>query len=82
MALKTGCKRFCKAGEADAQTKAAQNNVMMATCLAKSLTKNAQACLLTYRSKYTFDGIEYTPLMYKVIMRLATINTVATTQNF
>jgi hypothetical protein len=53
---------------------------MMATCLAKSLTADAQARLLTYRSKYTFDGIEYTPLMYKVIMRLATINTVATTQ--
>jgi hypothetical protein len=54
--------------------------MMMATCLAKSLTTNAQAPLLTYHSKYTFDGIEYAPLMYKVIMRLATINTVATTQ--
>jgi hypothetical protein len=54
--------------------------MMMATCLAKSLAANGQACLLTYHSKYTFDGIEYAPLMYKVIMRLATINTVATTQ--
>ncbi len=52
----------------------------MATCLAKSLTANAQACLLTYRSKYTFDGVEYAPLTYKVIMRLATINTAATMQ--
>jgi hypothetical protein len=42
--------------------------------------QNAQAHLLTYRSKYTFDGVEYAPLMYKVIMRLATIDTVATTQ--
>jgi hypothetical protein len=27
-----------------------------------------------------FDGVEYAPLMYKIIMRLATINSVATTQ--
>jgi hypothetical protein len=60
--------------------KGSTNNVMMATCLAKSLTANAQACLLTYCSKYTFDGVEYVPHMYSVIMRLITINTVATTQ--
>jgi hypothetical protein len=53
---------------------------MMATCLAKSLTADAQACLLTYRKEYTFEGIEYAPLMYKVIMRLTTIDMVATTQ--
>jgi hypothetical protein len=28
----------------------------------------------------TFDGVEYAPLMYKIIMRLATIDSVATTQ--
>jgi hypothetical protein len=60
---KMGCKCFCKAGEADAQTRVAQNNVMMATCLAKSLTANAEAHLLTYHSKYTFNDIEYAPLM-------------------
>jgi hypothetical protein len=27
-----------------------------------------------------FDGVEYAPLMYKIIMRLATINSIATTQ--
>jgi hypothetical protein len=29
---------------------------------------------------YTFDGVEYAPLMYKIIMLLATINSIATTQ--
>jgi hypothetical protein len=53
---------------------------MLAVCLGKSLTADAQARLLTYHNKYTFDGVEYAPLMYKIIMRLATINTVATTQ--
>jgi hypothetical protein len=53
---------------------------MLAICLGKSLTADAQARLLTYRNEYTFEGVEYGPLMYKVIMRLATINTLATTQ--
>jgi hypothetical protein len=52
---------------------------MLVVCLGKSLTAEAQARLLTYRNEYTFDGVEYVPLMYKIIMRLATINTVATT---
>jgi hypothetical protein len=53
---------------------------MMSTCLNKSLTATANASLLTYQSEYTFDGVEYAPLMYKIIMRLATIDSVATTQ--
>jgi len=36
--------------------------------------------LLTYKNKYIFDGVEYAPLMYKIIMHLATIDSVATTQ--
>jgi hypothetical protein len=54
--------------------------MIMSICLAKSLTADAQARLLTYRDEYTFDGVEYAPLMYKIIMRLATIDSVATTQ--
>ena len=54
--------------------------MMISICLAKLLTADAQARLLTYRNKYTFDGVEYPPLMYKIIMRLATINSVATNQ--
>jgi hypothetical protein len=53
---------------------------MMSICLAKLLTADAQARLLTYWNEYTFDGVEYAPLMYKIIMRLATIDSVATAQ--
>ncbi len=48
--------------------------------LANSLSLTAKVQLLTYRNKYIFDGIEYAPLMYKVIMRLAAIDSVYTTQ--
>jgi hypothetical protein len=78
--LKTACKRFCKAGQADAESCAKQNNTMMSMCLNKSLMASARASLLTYRNEYTFDGVEYAPLMYKIIMRLATIDSVATTR--
>ncbi len=52
----------------------------MAICLASSLTAEAQARLLTYCNKYTFNGVEYVPLMYKIIMRLTTIGSIATRQ--
>ena len=78
--LKQQCERFCKPGEADAQSRAKQNNTMMCACLSKSLTADAKAKLLAHRSDFTFDGVEYAPLMYKVIMRLATMDSVATTQ--
>ncbi len=35
--------------------------------------------LKPYQSQYLFNGVEYGPLMYKIIMRLATIDSVATT---
>jgi hypothetical protein len=78
--LKTACERFCKAGEADAVSLAKQNNMMMSMCLNKSLTASVKASLLTYRNEYTFDGVEYAPLMYKIIMRLTTVDSIATTQ--
>ena len=78
--LKTECEAFCSAGGTNAQSRARQNNTMMANCLSASLTADAAACLLTYRKEYTFNGVEYAPLMYKIIMRLATINNAATTQ--
>ena len=78
--LKTACERFCKVGEADSATRARQNNKMMSMCLANSLSLTAKVQLLTYKNEYIFDGVEYAPLMYKVIMRLATIDSVATTQ--
>jgi hypothetical protein len=78
--FKSACERFCKPGGVDSQTRERQNNTMMSICLAKSLMADAQARLLTYRNEYTFDGVKYTPLMYKIIMHLATIDSVATTQ--
>ncbi len=36
--------------------------------------------MLTYCNKYTLNGVENAPLMYKIIMRLTTINSIATTQ--
>ena len=78
--LKTECEKFCKAREADAKSCSKQNNTMMSMCLNKSLTASAKASLLTYRNVYTFYSMEYAPLMYKIIMRLATIDSVATTQ--
>jgi hypothetical protein len=78
--FKSACERFCKPKGVDSQTRAKQNNTIMSICLAKFLTADAQARLLTYCNKYTFEGVKYAPLMYKIIMRLATINSVATTQ--
>ncbi len=78
--LKIACERFCKAGEVDAKSCARQNNTMTAICLAGSLMVEAQVRLLTYRNEYTFDSVDYAPFLYKIIMRLATINSVATTQ--
>jgi hypothetical protein len=78
--LKTACERFCKVGEADSATRARQNNKMMSMCLANSLSLSAKVQLLTYKNEYIFEGVKYAPLMYKAIMRLATIDSVATTQ--
>jgi hypothetical protein len=78
--LKAGCKVFCRVGSVNVQSRAAQNNHMMAQCLKKSLTVAALTRLEPYQSQYLFDGVEYRPLMYKIIMRLAMINSVTTTE--
>jgi hypothetical protein len=75
--LKTACERFCKVGEIDSQTRAKQNNMMMRK--SNLLSMEAKVRLLTYQNDYTFDGVEYALLMYKVIMRPATIDSIATT---
>jgi hypothetical protein len=80
LTLRTACECFCKAGEADAKSQARQNNTMMGICLLKMLTAEAQVCLHTYCKDYLINEVECAPLMYKVIMRLATIDSVATTQ--
>jgi hypothetical protein len=52
----------------------------MSDCLSNLLSMEAKVRLLTYQNDYSFNGVEYALLMYKVIMRLATINSIATTQ--
>ena len=78
--LKIGCESFCKTGGARHQARATQNNHMMAQCLLKSLTTADKTRLQVYQSQYTFDDVEYGPLIYKKIMQLATIDSVATTE--
>jgi hypothetical protein len=78
--LKTACERFYKPGQLDTQTHSKQNKMVMSICPAKSLTADAQARLLTYRNKYTFNGVEYAPFMYKITMHLTTSNSVVTTR--
>ncbi len=65
--LCTACEHFCLAAGADSRTRAKQNNTMMSICLAKSLTVDAQARLLTYRKDYLIGNVKCAPLMYKVI---------------
>jgi hypothetical protein len=78
--LRTACECFCSAAGANSRARAKQNNTMMSICLTKSLTADAQARLLTYRKDYLIGNVECAPLMYKVIMCLLTIDSVATTQ--
>jgi hypothetical protein len=47
--LKTACEQLCKAGEADSQTCAKQNNTMMSNCLSNFLSIEAKVRLLTYQ---------------------------------
>jgi hypothetical protein len=59
---------------------AIQNNHMMTQCLKKSLTAASLARIKPYQAQYMFEGVEYGQLMYKTIMRLATIDSVAITE--
>ena len=78
--LRTACEDFCSIGGTRSSQRAAQNNHMMAQCLKKSLTVALLARLEPYQAQYLFNGVEYAPLLYKVIMCLATIDSVATTK--
>ncbi len=46
----------------------------------KTLTPDARVQLLPFQGDYEIDDIIYVPLLYKTIMALATINSVATTK--
>ena len=79
--LKVGCcETFCGVGGARHQAQATQNNHKMAQCLTKSLASAAKTRLEVFQSQYTLNGVDYGLLIYKKIMQLATINSVATTE--
>ncbi len=79
--LKRSCKRFYKAGEADALSQTKQNNTISTSCLSQSLSVDTQARLLVNHNKYTFKGVKYAPLVHKTIIGLATIYSAATTRS-
>ena len=56
--LRNACKHFCMAAGNDSKTRAKQNNMMMSTCLAKFLTAEAQARLLTYHNNFLINSVK------------------------
>jgi polysaccharide deacetylase 2 family uncharacterized protein YibQ len=65
---------------ADYNNRASQNNYMMSLFLMSSLTEEAIARLHPYRNEYTINNKICAPLLYKVIMRQATIDSKATSE--
>ena len=80
--LKTACDEFMTGANSD--KRAAQNNEQMWRCIYNTLTEEAKATLLTYSTDYVVQvqgqPKEVGPLMYKTMMRLATLDGNATVQ--
>jgi hypothetical protein len=70
------CARFMTG--VDKEMRANQNNHMMQKCMWDSLTTEFQLKLATYKKVYTMDGLICAPLLHKVIMRVAIMDSVAT----
>ena len=81
-ALSTQCDVFING--AKATERAAQNNNMMAQCLMASLTQEARESVVAHKKDYQViptgqtEAIDVAPLLYKTIMRLATLDSTAT----
>ena len=75
-ALRAQCERFMIG--ADAQHRANQNNQMMQASIWDSLTLRAQQSLAQYEAEYSFNSIICGPLLLKVIIRTATMDSRAT----
>ena len=75
--IKERCDKFVTGP--DVQTRSSQNNAMMHKCLLASLTDEARRKLTACESDYIFNNEVYAPLLFKTIMRLATIDSKATT---
>ncbi len=63
---------------ADAQHQANQNNQMMQVSIWDLLTMRTQQSLAQYKSEYTFGGVICGPLLLKVIIHSATMDSRAT----
>lgn len=74
--LRAQCERFMIG--ADSQHRAHQNNQMMQACVWDSLTLSAQQRLSQFESEYTFGGVICGPLLLKIIIRMATMDSRAT----
>ena len=86
--LRTQCEKMTGTN-AEANTRMAQNNVQCRECFLNTLTLEANARLLTHRDDYRITATNaagkvesyiIAPLMYKVIMTCATIDSKATEQ--
>ena len=75
-------------GGAKSQSRAAQNNAMMTQMLLKSLTQGAKDQVAVYKDEYELSNgaannpqiVQVAPALYKVIMRLTTLDTKITTK--
>jgi hypothetical protein len=74
--LKMQCARFMTGVDKD--KRANQNNHMMQKCIYDSLTAPCKLSLVQYEPEYTWEGQICAPLLLKVLMRLATMDSVAT----
>ena len=61
------------------ESRATQNNEQMGLCIIKSLTDEAKCRLTAHYHEFTFNKVIYAPLLFKVVMRLATVDSRATT---
>ena len=74
--IKERCDKFITGP--DVQTSSNQNNAIMHKCLLAILTDEAKRKLTTCESDYIYNNEVYAPLLFKTIMRLATIDSMAT----
>jgi hypothetical protein len=71
---------FCKSTGTLFQARTRQNNMMMSKCIMRTLTPAARVKLLPFQGDYEIDDVIYAPLLHKMIMALATIDSVAITK--
>ena len=79
--IEAACEDFINPLGARYDSRVRQNNGMMVTCIMATLTEDSRARLQPYATEYTRHGTIVGPLLFKVLMRLATIDSAATTES-